>query len=95
VSSLKFAAYDYSVWNFVRLTYLDLVNFDFASTRGNATRPSPDNGGVADRDRAFILVRDAHSFAYSATTYRRVFQKSESALDWSGGDGGSRLGHCD
>jgi hypothetical protein len=82
----------------VRLTYLDLVSFDFASTRGNATQPSPDNGGVAHRDRAFILVCDADSFTYftyPAAAYRCAFQKFESALDWSGGDGWSDLGHCD
>jgi hypothetical protein len=30
-----------------------------------------------------------------AATYRRAFQKSESALDRAGSDGRSRLGHSD
>jgi hypothetical protein len=35
------------------------------------------------------------SFANSAATYRRAFQKSESALDRASSDGRSRLGHSD
>jgi hypothetical protein len=95
LSSLRFAAYDYWVWNFVRLTYLGLVSFDFGGTRGNANQPCSDNRGFADRDDAFIIVHDPDSFANSTTTYRRPFQKSESAFDRSGSDGWACLGHCD
>jgi hypothetical protein len=35
------------------------------------------------------------SFANSAATYRRAFQKSESALDRASRDGRSRLGYSD
>jgi hypothetical protein len=88
------AAYDYSTWNFLRFACLDLVSFVFISSRGNA-RAAPDRDCVARRNHAFAFACDADVFADSATTYRRTLQKLEGALDWTGRNGRSHLGHCD
>jgi O-acetyl-ADP-ribose deacetylase (regulator of RNase III) len=79
----------------VRLIYLDLVSFDFASTTANFSDCRCVIHGFAQRTCGFVFVSDPDSLANSATAYRRPFQKSESALDRSGGDGWSCLGHCD
>jgi len=77
---------------------LDLVSVDFDGAKGTAKNSSTTNGCLANgfsRGSSFVFLGDADSFIYPAATYRCAFQKFESALDWSGGDGRSRLRHCD
>jgi hypothetical protein len=78
---------------------LDLVNVDFDGARGTASNSSATNGclshGVDCHGGRHLFLGDTDSFIYAAATYRRAFQKFESALDWSGSNGWSRLGHCD
>jgi hypothetical protein len=45
--------------------------------------------------RGVVAFFDAESFSDAVAAYRGAFQKSEGALDWAGGDGRSRVGHCD
>jgi hypothetical protein len=64
---------------------------------GNAFAISAKQGD-SDRNRkrnAAITRAGFDSFANSAATYRRAFQKSESAFDWTRSDGRSCLGHSD
>jgi len=64
---------------------------------GNAFAVSAKHGN-SDRKRkrhTAITHGGFDSFATSTATYRRAFQKSESALDRASSDGRSRLGHCD
>jgi hypothetical protein len=89
------AAYDYSTWNLLRLIYLDLVSFDFVCPRGNATGAPFDRHCLAHCNSAFVFACDPDSFTDSAPTYRRTFQKFESALDRAGCNGRSRLGDRD
>jgi hypothetical protein len=78
---------------------LDLVCVDFTGARGTANNSSTTHGclayGFGCPGGHFVFLGDTDSFAYPAASYRRVFQKFESALDWSGGDGWSCIGHCD
>jgi hypothetical protein len=84
---------------FLCFTHLDLVGVDFTGARGTTNNSSATHGRLAHGfgcpDGGFVFVGDIDSFTYSGATYRRAFQKSEGALDWAGGDGWSRLGHCD
>jgi hypothetical protein len=83
----------------LRFARLDLAKFEFAGTRGNTAKPCPDHWHIANGfgycDRAVVIVCNTDFFANSAATYRRAFQKSESALDWPSSDGRARLGYCD
>jgi hypothetical protein len=78
---------------------LDLFSVDFTRARGTPSNSSTTNGclshGVGCHGGRYLFLGDTDSFTYAAATYRRAFQKFESALDWSGSNGWSRLGHCD
>jgi hypothetical protein len=78
---------------------LDLVSVDFDGARGTASKSSTANGclshGFGGPGGRSVFLGDTDSFTYAAATYRRAFQKFESALDWSGSDGWSGLGYCD
>jgi hypothetical protein len=78
-------------------------SFDCRSSAraGNAFAVSAKHGN-SDRKRkrkrkrhTTITRAGFDSFANSAATYRRAFQKSESALDRTRSDGRSCLGHSD
>jgi hypothetical protein len=64
---------------------------------GNAFAVSAKHGNTDPtlKLNAAITRASFDSFANSAATYRRAFQKSESALDRASSDGRSRLGHSD
>jgi hypothetical protein len=67
---------------------LDLVSVGFTGARGTANNSSTTHGCVAHGLGChYLFLGDTDSFTYAAATYRRAFQKFESALDWSGGDG--------
>src|ERR1043166_3892295 len=71
---------------------------DFDSPRFVRARANPADfrcvtHGFSGSTQSFVFRDDANSFADSTTTYRCALQKSEGALDWSGGDGRSRVGH--
>jgi hypothetical protein len=78
---------------------LDLVSVDFTGARGTAKNSSTTLGclahGFGCSAGQFVSLGDTDSFTDRDATYRRAFQKFESALDWSSGDGWSRLGNCD
>jgi hypothetical protein len=86
---------------FLCFAHLDLVSVGFTGARGTANNSSTTHGCLArgfncPGSRSVVLGdTDTDSFTYPFATYRRAFQKFEGALDWSGGDGWSRLGHCD
>jgi len=83
----------------LRFAHLDLANFEFAGTRGNTAKQCHDQGHIANGfaycDLFLVVVCNTDFFANSTATYRRAFQKSESALDWPSSDGRARLGYCD
>jgi hypothetical protein len=69
-------------------SHLDLVNVDFAGTRGTRNGSFATHGrfahGFGRPNGGFVFAGDAGFFRYTGATYRRAFQKSESTLDWSG-----------
>jgi hypothetical protein len=68
----------------------------FSTRSGNAFAISAKHGN-SDRTHkrnAAITRAGFDSFANSAATHRRAFQKSQSALDWTGGNGWPGLRHC-
>jgi len=78
---------------------LRFFSFDCRSSAraGNAFAVSAKHGNShRNRKRHTAITQGGFdSFANSAATYRRAFQKSESALDRASSDGRSRLGHSD
>jgi hypothetical protein len=68
-----------------------------SASSGNAFAVSAKHGNSDPslKRNAAITRVGFDSFANSATTYRRAFQKSESAFDRASSDGRSRLGHSD
>jgi hypothetical protein len=78
---------------------LDFVDFDFDGTRANAVTQYPDCQPIAYgfvfSKRAVVVFGDIDSFTDSTQSNRCTLQESESALDWTGRDGWSGLGHCD
>jgi hypothetical protein len=78
---------------------VDFVDFDFNGARTDAVGQYPDGWHIAygfvSPERTFVFFHDTDSFADSAPADRCTLQESESALDWTGGDGWSRLGHRD
>jgi hypothetical protein len=75
---LKSAAYDYySIWLFVRVVRVDLVNFGFNSTRANAVTQYTDRWHIAygfvSPKRTLVFLNDTDSFANPAATHRRAF----------------------
>jgi hypothetical protein len=78
---------------------LDFVDFDFNGTRAHAVSQYSDRWHVAygfiSPKRSLVFFNNADSFADPAATHRCTFQEPESAVNWTGGDGWSRLGHRD
>jgi hypothetical protein len=68
-----------------------------SASSGNAFAVSAKHGNSDPslKRNAAIPRAGFDSFANSAATYRRAFQKSESAFDRASSDGRSRLGHSD
>jgi hypothetical protein len=78
---------------------LDFVDFDFDGTRTHAARQYHDRQpiahGFAFSKRAVVVFGDTDSFTDSTQPNRCTLQESKSALDWTGRDGWTRLGHRD
>jgi hypothetical protein len=77
---------------------LVFVDFDFDGTRAHAVSEYSDRQSVAYRfvfpKRAVVVFGNTDSFADAASADGCTFQKSQSPLDWTGGNGWARLGYC-
>jgi len=91
--------HDYQTSVLLRLVIFDCrfssssgTAFAFSAKRCVANRVTEEHHAAIAR----ISFDDfTDSFDDSAPADRCTVQESESALDWSGGNGWSRLGHCD
>jgi hypothetical protein len=90
------AAYDYEIWLYLCFVFLGFMDFGLDSTRADDTKQYSNHWHIVYGFPKcnFVFFHDPDSFANAGPIDRCPLQESESALDWTGGDGWPRLGYC-